>query len=77
MSSSNVKTLKKLCMFIGKYMSLSVLYNKTKQYFVICISFLFSVCVLIAYTYTSDLVYIQLYYHLLYLIHHVKRGLRE
>ena len=57
-------------------MSLSVLHNKMIQYFVICISF-FSVCVLIAYTYTSDLVYIQLYYHLMYLIYHVKCGLRE
>ena len=55
-------------------MSLSVLHNKMKQYFVICISFLCSFCVLIAYTYTSDLVYIQLYYHLMYLIYHVRCG---
>ena len=42
-----------------------------KHFFVIYIyiSFLFFVCVLIVYTYTSDLVPIQLYYHLMYLIY--------
>ena len=70
-----LKLLKSFVCLFWKYMSLSVLHNKMKQYFVKCISFLFSV--LIAYTFTSDLVYIQLYYHLMYLIYHVKCGLRE
>ena len=72
-----LKLLKSFVCLFWKYMSLSVLHNKMKQYLVLYISFLFSVCVLIAYTYTFDLVYIQFYYHLMYLIYNVKCGLRE